>query len=98
MAVSGGVVLLLPAAGAVSRNEISQVVAVRAIATKRLGIKQSLDATIGTDPIGIVVIVPGRPTHVGVPAPAGKDHRGGTYSGGGNAERPSPTPKSSACH
>ena len=84
------------AAGAVSGNEFSQVVAVRAIAAKRLGVKQSLDATVGTNSIGILIIVPRRPTHVAVPAPAEEDNRGGAYSRSGNAERPSPAPKSPA--
>lgn len=83
-------------AGAVSGNEFSQVVAVVAIAAKGLRVEQSFDATVGTHPIGIVIIVPRWPTHVGVPAPAEQDRRGCAYSSSGDAERPSPTPKSRA--
>ena len=88
--------MLSHAAGAVAGNEFSQVVAVRAVAAKRLGVKRSLDATVGTDSIGIMIIVLRRPTHVGVPAPAEEHHRGGAYSRSGEAERPSPAPKSPA--
>ena len=85
MFASGSDLLLFHTAGAVSGNELVQVVAVRTIAAKRLGVKQSLDATVGTYAIGIVIIVPRRPTHVGMPAPAEEDHGRGAYSRSGNA-------------
>jgi len=95
---SGGDLLSSHVAGAVSGDEFSQVVAVVAIAAKGLGVEQSLDATVGTDSIGIVIIVPRRSTHVGVPAPAEQNCRGCAYSRSSNAERPSPAPKSPARH
>ena len=62
VSTSGGDLLSSHAAGTVSGNEFSQVIAIWAIAAKRLGVKQSLDATVGTYSIGIVIIVPRRPT------------------------------------
>jgi hypothetical protein len=69
--------LLSHAAGAVSSDEFVQIIAVWPITAKRLGVEQSLDATVGTDSIRILVIESRRPTHVPVPAPAEEGHRDG---------------------
>jgi len=82
------------AAGAVPSDEFVQVIAIWPIIAKRLGIKQSLDAAVGTDSIAILVIVSRRPTPVSVPAPAHEDRCSGAYSRSGNADWPGPAPKS----
>jgi len=66
------------AACAVSDKEFVQIIAVRPITAKRLGIEQSLDATLSTDSIGILVVVSRRPAHMSVPAAAEEDHCGST--------------------
>ena len=86
------------ATGTVSSDEFFQLVTVWSISPKGLVVEESLDATLRTDSIGIVIVVPGWPTHMRVPTPTEKNHRSGPYPGGRNAKRPSPTPKGSARH
>jgi len=70
--------LMFAAAGAVARNQLAQVIAVRSIPAKCIGIKQPLDAAIGADPIGVMLVVLQWPTHVAVPAASEKNRGGGT--------------------
>lgn len=77
-------------------DEFSQVITMRAIAARRLGSNSGLMPQSVTESIGILIIVPRRPAHMVVPAPAAEDHRGCAYSRKGNAERPSPAPESPA--
>ena len=68
---------LFHAAGVISSDELVQVIAVWPTIAKRFRVEQSLDATVGTDSIRILGVIPHRPTHLSVPAPAEECHCGG---------------------
>src|SRR5690348_1670868 len=66
-----------------------QIVAVGAVAVKRVLIKQALDAATQADLVGIA-FHPDGPAHLSVPAPAQHHHRRSRDAGGHQAHGPEP--------